>query len=248
MYIKICLQYVVEIGNAIAKADWAPDKYSRQAKIFYADSQIGKAVCAKSLSGNEDLGRTLDLAAASIYAGIRGSVVRKGWGSRCLQDRRGATAVEFALVAAPLFGLIFAALQVGIIVFFDQALQTVTSQAARMLMVGAAQKQNLTQAQFQSAVCGMAPAAFVCNNLMVDVESFTTFSSANTSPITPTYNSSGVVNNMTYSPGGPGSIVVIRVMYDWPVFGGPFTLGLANQANGTHLLVGTAVIKNEPYQ
>jgi Flp pilus assembly protein TadG len=187
-------------------------------------------------------------AAAAPLSGLRGDIVRKDWRALYLRDRRGATALEFALLATPLLGIIFAALQLGVIVFFDQALQTVTSQAGRMLMVGTAQKQNMTQAQFGAAVCAMAPAAFVCNNLMVDVESFNTFSSANTSPLTPTYNSSGVVNNMNYSPGGPGSIVVVRVMYDWPVFGGPFALGLANQANGTHLLVGTAVVKNEPYQ
>jgi hypothetical protein len=36
-------------------------------------------------------------------------------------------------------------------------------------------------------------------------------------------------------------------MYDWPVFGGPLGLGLANQGNGTFLMVGTAVFKTEPY-
>ncbi len=152
-------------------------------------------------------------------------------------------------MATPLIGLILAALQIAIIVFFDQALQTVTTDAARMLMVGTAQKQGLTQSKFTTAVCAMAPSVFACGNLMVDVQSFSTFSSANTSPLSPTYNSDGTIaSTWSYNPGGPGSIVVVRLMYNWPVVTGPFNFGLANQSNGAHLMVGTAVIKNEPYQ
>ncbi|MHB8286549.1 MAG: TadE/TadG family type IV pilus assembly protein, partial [Caulobacteraceae bacterium] len=168
---------------------------------------------------------------------------------RLLRNRRGATAVEFALVAMPLLALIVAALQVAVVFFFDQALQTVTAEAGRMLMVGTAQKAGLTQAQFTTAVCATAPSAFTCSKLMIDVESFSTFSSASTSPLTPTYSATGAVTNTwSYSPGDPGSIVVIRLMYPWPVISGPLSFGLANQPNGTHLLVGTAVVKNEPYQ
>ncbi len=173
--------------------------------------------------------------------------MRRAWSTRFLRARRGATAVEFALVATPLIALILFALQLAIVFFFDQALQTVTAEAARMLMVGSAQKAGMTQSQFATAVCADAPSAFTCGKLMIDVESFNAYSLANTSPISP-YNSDGSVKTLSYSPGGPGSIVVIRLMYPWPVISGPFNFGLANQSNGTHLLVGTAVIKNEPYQ
>ena len=37
-------------------------------------------------------------------------------------------------------------------------------------------------------------------------------------------------------------------MYDWPVVGGPLAWGLANQSGNYHLLLATAVFKNEPYQ
>ncbi len=39
----------------------------------------------------------------------------------------------------------------------------------------------------------------------------------------------------------------MRVMYGWPIVGGPFAFGLSNQPNGTFLLIATAVFKNEPY-
>jgi hypothetical protein len=56
------------------------------------------------------------------------------------------------------------------------------------------------------------------------------------------------VGQGAYSPGNAGDIVIMRVLYDWPMIGGPLALGLANQPDGGHLMVATAVFKNEPFQ
>ena len=164
-------------------------------------------------------------------------------------DPRGATAVEFALVSAPLIAVVLAMLQTSIIFFFDQALQSAAQTSARQLMTGAAQTSGMTQAQFKQLICTNASTAFNCNNMLVDVQSASNFAAINTSPITVTYNNSGQVTNAwSYSPGNPGDIVIVRVMYDWPIFGQMLGLGLNNQPDGGHLLVATAVYKNEPYQ
>src|SRR6185312_1528924 len=89
---------------------------------------------------------------------------------KALSDTSGATAVEFALLSIPLIALILFSLQLAIVSFYDQALQTATEQAARQLMVGSAQDSGLTQAQFKSAVCAKA-SMFSCSGLMVDVQS-----------------------------------------------------------------------------
>lgn len=165
-----------------------------------------------------------------------------------LGDSRGATAIEFALLSIPLIGLILFTLQLAIVSFYGQLLQTGAEKAARQLMTGSAQTSSLSQSAFKSAVCANL-AQFTCSGLMVDVQSASAFSQVSTSPLTPTYNASGAAtNSWTYSPGGAGDIVIMRVMYDWPIVGGPFAFGLANQSNGTFLLVATAVFKNEPYQ
>jgi Flp pilus assembly protein TadG len=165
-----------------------------------------------------------------------------------LRDDRGATAVEFALLSIPLIGVLVAALQTAIIFFYDQALQTATNTVARQLLTGSVQSQGLTQSQFQTLVCNAAAGVFPCSGLMVDVESATSFSALSTTPITITYDANGnPTNSFNYSPGIQSSAVILRVMYDWPVFGGPLGLGLANQGNGTFLMVGTAVFKTEPY-
>jgi len=56
-----------------------------------------------------------------------------------------------------------------------------------------------------------------------------------------------VTNQWSYSPGNPGDIVVVQVMYQWPVVLGPLGFNLSNVGNGNRLLVSTAVFKNEPY-
>jgi Flp pilus assembly protein TadG len=167
---------------------------------------------------------------------------------RCLvatTDERGASAVEFAMVALPFILLVFVALQTALIFFFDQALQTATQQSARMVMTG--QTASLDQNGYHAVVCAHLPSMFNCNNLWVDVQSAGTFSALNTTPIVPTYDSKTgkVTNTWQFNQGAPTDVVILRVMYDWPVVGGSW--GYADQANGTHLMMATAVFKNEPY-
>jgi Flp pilus assembly protein TadG len=167
---------------------------------------------------------------------------------RLAKNTRGAAAVEFALIMVPLFALILASLQTAIIFFEGQALQTAAEQAGRQLMTGSVQTAGYSQSQFINNTVCPAAATFICGNIMVDVESASSFSSVNTNTITPVYNKSGTVTNTwSYNPGNPGDIVILRLMYSWPIFGGPLGFGLANQSNGGFLLVGTTVFKNEPY-
>jgi hypothetical protein len=76
---------------------------------------------------------------------------------------------------------------------------------------------------------------------MVDVQVATSWSSANTSAPTLTYNSQGQVSNIwQLNPGNEGDIVVVRVMYLWPVF------MFSTQANGSQMIMATAAFQNEP--
>ena len=164
-------------------------------------------------------------------------------------DVAGATAVEFAIVITPLLVILFATFQMAIAYFYDQALQSATQAAARLVMTGSAQDAGDTQKAFESAVCASAGSAFNCADLMVDVQSASTLAQLNTSPITLTYNSSGTATNtFNYSPGGPSDAVIIRVMYDFPVWFPLLLPGFANQPGNKLLLTATSVLQNEPYQ
>ncbi len=179
------------------------------------------------------------------------SARRRGRGGslcRLARDERGVTIIEFAFIAAPLFALIIAILQVSLTFFAQQNLETVTAKAARQLMTNSAQATGMTQAQFTNAVCAGLPIFMKCANVMVDVEAATTFSSSNTNAPTLTYNptTGAVSNNWVYAPGGPGQITTVKVMYIWAVNKGPLGFDLTTMSGGNRLLIATSVFKTEP--
>jgi Flp pilus assembly protein TadG len=176
--------------------------------------------------------------------------------------RKGATAVEFALVATPFLALLVALFETALVFFAQRVLDEVTEEASRYIFTGQAQQASVTQAQFSNYICtGQTPNSvttsynpalfttlFSCNNLMVNVQNYASFAAANTGTPTLTFNANGAVaNTWTYSPGTAGSIVVMQVMYQWPIVLGPLGFNLSNLSNGNRLLVSTAVFKNEPY-
>ena len=55
-------------------------------------------------------------------------------------------------------------------------------------------------------------------------------------------------NNFGYLPGGPGDIVVVRLMYQWPVYVSLLGLNLSDLSGGKRLLMSTVAFRNEPYQ
>ena len=54
------------------------------------------------------------------------------------------------------------------------------------------------------------------------------------------------INNMQYSPGGPGDIVVVRLFYQWPLFVTGLGYNISNLSGNKRLLTATAAFRNEP--
>jgi Flp pilus assembly protein TadG len=167
--------------------------------------------------------------------------------ARWLADRSGATAVEFALVAAPFLGLLLGIIQIILVFFGQELLESVVQQASRYILTNQVQTSGMGQAQFASLVCAQVRIIFNCNNLIINVQSSSSSSGVSASLPTLTFNSQGQVTNAwQFNPGGPGDLVVVQVMYPWPVFLGPLSAGLANEPNGTRLIAATAAFYNEP--
>ncbi|WP_298673428.1 TadE/TadG family type IV pilus assembly protein [uncultured Sphingomonas sp.] len=165
-----------------------------------------------------------------------------------IRDRRGATILEFAAVAAPFIALVLAILQTALVFFSQQALETSAERTARQLITGAAQSGGMTPTAFKAAACANLPAFMKCANLMIDVQNASSFAAVNVSAPALTYDSNGnVTNTWGFSPGGAGSIVVMRTMYRLPVVGAPLGFNLSNMAGSQRLLIATSVFKTEPY-
>lgn len=161
-------------------------------------------------------------------------------------DRTGSAAVEFALVAPAFFALLFAIIEAALVFFAGQLLETATQDAARLILTGQVDKADTTQAQFKTSVCQRLSTIFDCaNGVYVDVQSYNSFSGASmTQPIDANKNFN---TTMQYSPGTAGSIVVVRVFYQWQLWVTGFGFNIANLSGNKRLLVGTAAFRNEPY-
>ena len=185
---------------------------------------------------------------------LAGGATRRPAPRAFFRCRKGATAVEFALVAAPFLALLVGILQSALVFFASRVLDEVTEEASRNLMTGQTQQGGVTQANFQKYICtgsntsALVSALFTCANIMVNVQSYADFASANTSSPTLTYNPNGTVSNTwSYNTGNPGDVIVMQVIYEWPIVLGPLGMNLSNLSDGNRQLVSTAVFKSEPY-
>jgi Flp pilus assembly protein TadG len=159
-----------------------------------------------------------------------------------VRNRDGVAAIEFAMLAVPFLALLFVVLNTALVFFAQQTLQTATTQAARLILTGQAQQQNMSALQFQQAVCKNATAMFNCGGIAVSVQTFASFTAiAMTNPL---QNGKLNTSNLPYSLGSSGDIEVVQVFYQWPLF----ATMLGPLAADTHdLLIATAAFRNEPY-
>jgi Flp pilus assembly protein TadG len=165
-------------------------------------------------------------------------------------NETGNAAVEFGLVALPFFACFFAIIEVGLVFFAGQVLETSVADAARLILTGQAQSQSFQLVDFKNKVCDTAvQTMFTCANIAVDVRAAASFGAADlTMPLNATthmLDTSGFGYNTTV----PCDIVVVRVIYEWPTFVRGLGLDLASASSPTHkhVLMSTAAFRNEPY-
>jgi Flp pilus assembly protein TadG len=159
----------------------------------------------------------------------------------------GTTVIEFGLVVIPFFALLFAIIEIALVFFAGQVLETAVGDASRLIMTGQAQIGTFDQIQFKTEVCNRLHALFDCQNgLKIDVQKYASFGAGNLSK--PLDNQGNVdTTNFGYNPGVACDIVIVRVVYEWPTFVRHFGLDLADLPDGKRLLMSTSAFRNEPY-
>jgi Flp pilus assembly protein TadG len=183
--------------------------------------------------------RALRQFAAKTRRQFRRSAVR-----RLVQREDGAVAIEFALVATPFFAIVFATLETALMFFAGQVLETAVADSSRLILTYQAQSQNFDAAAFKDKVCTATSGLFSCTGINVDVRTAASFGAVDLSK--PLDANGNLQNNFVYQPGNPGDIVVVRVMYQWPLITQFSGFGMSDMAGGNKLLMATAVFRNEP--
>jgi Flp pilus assembly protein TadG len=168
------------------------------------------------------------------------------------RNSSGASLIEFAIVLAPFLVLMFLILEVGLVYLANGALENAVAQGARLIRTGEAQSQSFDAGRFKTEVCKYLTAPLSCNNLSLDVRTFSSFGS--TSLTNPLDGSGNLKSGFSYQAGVGGQIVIVRAFYEWdlpaklPKAIRNLQVSLSNMQNGDLLLVATQAFRNEPFK
>jgi Flp pilus assembly protein TadG len=155
--------------------------------------------------------------------------------------QKGATAIEFALVAIPFFFVLGSIIELGVMLAKEYTLQNAVQDAGRTIRTGNAGA--MSGDQFRQEVCNQGAAVRDCaTTLGIAVQSGATFSNlsvpdvANIGPGIQSYNS-----------GGPGEAVAVVATHDWQFILPFMGFFFSNLPDGdARRLHGIAVFRNEP--
>lgn len=172
------------------------------------------------------------------------------------RSRDGATAVEFGILALPFLFLMFSILEIAMVFWSTQVLETAVANASRQIYTGQFQSdagnQNKTAAQlaanFKTALCSNITTLFDCNRVSIDIRNASNFAGATppsavkTTGTTKTYDASG----FTYETVGAKQIALVTAAMEYPVMVRMLatTGGLSN---GNRIIMATAAFRTEPY-
>jgi Flp pilus assembly protein TadG len=165
-------------------------------------------------------------------------------------SRRGSAAVEFALVAPLFFALLFAVVEVAMVFFANQILETGTQDTARSILTHQLQDGTPAAQQAQKVhddLCSQVEILLSCSGVMLDVRSYPT-----NTPFTvpPLFDAGGnaITANFTFQLPDPNSsnIVVVRAFYKWPLLLTNLGFSLANIGTDQRLLTSTTAFRVEP--
>jgi len=165
---------------------------------------------------------------------------------RFIKAREGATAVEFALIAGPFFLLLMGLIEIALFFFASTMIETATAEAAREIRTGQVMVSGDGPGEFRNRICARAGAILDCARIQVDVRPVDSFSAAQLGAM---IDDDGVDSSgFGFDPGGPGEIIVVRAVYEWPLIAPGQFNGLANLPGNKRLIIASAAFRNEQFE
>jgi len=175
------------------------------------------------------------------------------------RDRRGATAVEFGLVAVPFFAILLVIMTVGLHYLMYHSLERGVLDAARLLRTGEAQKAGMDLDDFRQLVCESAGSLIACDNhLVIHIKSSPTF--AGLAPLTTcatngslTPSGGGGSDGIRTKAGDASTAVVVTACYNWEMGSGLWQLvwnliAPAPATQGKTIMTATTSFRSEPFE
>jgi Flp pilus assembly protein TadG len=163
--------------------------------------------------------------------------------------RRGAAAVEFAMIAMPFFLLTFGMAEIAMLGIAQSSLDFAVSETARQIRTGRAQTGGVTGAEIKAELCDQANNFMLMScdsNLFLDVDRFASFVEASNNAEDPIEDDQFQPSE-DYQPGAASDIVVVRAYYRWHIITPLFEPLFQNVSGGERILVSTMMFRNEPF-
>ena len=175
--------------------------------------------------------------------------------ARFLRDRRGSTAVEFALLAIPFALLVFAILESCIGFAGQEVMANITDDVARQLRTGQLRSADVAGTKLRDLICDKLEIIVSqdCPNLLlVDLRSYSTFADAALATFKIQNGNVVLMQGTTQqtfavTPGAAESKNMLRVFYKWPVMTDLLASSMANLSGGKTLHFASVTWQNEPF-
>ncbi len=167
-----------------------------------------------------------------------------GWSD----NRRGSTAIEFALVAVPFVMIVVAIIEISVMFAANSVMLGATQDAVRSVRTGQIQAisdPDEADKFFREQLCNHIPIRLVdCQSIQFKVEVLESFATANTDiEVDEDGNLGGGADY-----GEEENVVMVTVLYYHPMISPMTAAFFANAPNNTRLLTGTFVFQTEPYK
>jgi Flp pilus assembly protein TadG len=185
-----------------------------------------------------------------------GNTWRTRFSCRFLRDRRGSTAIEFAMLALPFALLVFAILESCLSFAGQEVMSNAADDVARQLRTGQLKKAAVNETMLKQKICAsmeMIVSQDCPTVLQVDLRAYDTFADAAAAG----FKITGGTIVLTGTGTGSASLVVdpglsetknmLRVFYKWPVMTDLMATVMSNMGTGYTLHFASVTWQNEPF-
>lgn len=168
------------------------------------------------------------------------------WG-KWIRETRAVAAVEFSLVGVPFVLMTIGIVEMALMFTAQSVLQEATFTASRLIRTGQLQQGQMGDPEqaFRDSVCDFSRLLIPCDSIQFSVQKLDDFSDADDAE--PEFDEDGNLQNTPFDPGAENDVVLIRVVYNYPIRT-PVMQQVMSTVGGTKRgLMSTIILQTEPY-
>lgn len=170
------------------------------------------------------------------------------------KNKRGATAVEFALVAPAFLALLFSTFEAGWYFFVTASVDQASAKAARLIRTGQAQRGGFSAQDFYDQICEVVGILGSCEEtLTIDVARYADFAAlaADAGDIACRDRDDPAIQGAQFTAADFGvqrEIVRVRVCFLYKPINPAIGLNLRRTVHGEREVIAVSIFRNEPYE